>query len=150
MGLGQLAGTSWHVGKFTRSQGDEKRHRARYQFFENGLCLKLKNRCYVSARCDIYQVRSQDYDQPLPSFRQVLEKQFYRGRMVAHPRFGAGQIKELTTDQLVVTFHGEHTKVFALDFVLEKNLFQFPQQVAAGNFDCFGQKEKKVKAFFLS
>lgn len=47
--------------------------------------------------------------------------------MVAHPRFGAGQIKELTTDQLVVTFHGEHTKVFALDFVLEKNLFQFPQ-----------------------
>ncbi|MET3644569.1 hypothetical protein [Streptococcus gallinaceus] len=72
-------------------------------------------------------MRSQDYDQPLPSFRQVLEKQFYRGRMVAHPRFGAGQIKELTTDQLVVTFHGEHTKVFALDFVLEKNLFQFPQ-----------------------
>ncbi len=30
MALGQLTGTPWHVGKFTRAEGDDdKRHRSR-------------------------------------------------------------------------------------------------------------------------
>lgn len=29
MALGQLTGTPWHVGKFTRAEGDDKRHRWR-------------------------------------------------------------------------------------------------------------------------
>ncbi|MBY5033644.1 hypothetical protein K6V78_00910 [Streptococcus gallolyticus] len=127
MGLGQLTGTSWHVGKFTRSEGDEKRHRGRCQFFEKGLCLKLENRCQGSARCAIYRERRADFQEELPTFRQVLEKQFYRGRMVVHPQFGAGQIKDLTDEKLIVTFYGDKTMTFALQFVLEKNIFHFTQ-----------------------
>lgn len=127
MALGQLTGTPWHVGKFTRAEGDDKRHRSRCQFFENGLCLKLERRCHGSARCDSYQVRSADFKQELPSFRSVLEKQFYRGRLVDHPKFGIGTIKELTAERVLVTFRGDKTVAFDLQVILDKNIFQFPQ-----------------------
>lgn len=52
--LGDLTGSPWHVEKFTRAEGDDRRHRSRCKYYNDKGC-DYYGRCKGSAHCDIYK-----------------------------------------------------------------------------------------------
>ena len=62
MGLNRFTGTPWHVERYTREAGDEKRHRSRCVYFrEQGTyCCKISDRCFGSAHCQDYKEASNE------------------------------------------------------------------------------------------
>lgn len=52
-----ISGTPWHVEKFTRAEGDDRRHRNRciYYHKDNAYCSKEVGRCRGAAHCKFYK-----------------------------------------------------------------------------------------------
>ena len=52
-----ISGTPWHVEKFTRADGDPRRHRSRCIFYDkaNKLYAKTVGKCYGTAHCKYYK-----------------------------------------------------------------------------------------------
>ena len=52
-----ISGTPWHVERFTRAEGDERRHRSRCKYYhkEDSYCSKEIGRCRGAAHCKFYQ-----------------------------------------------------------------------------------------------
>lgn len=57
----KIQGTPWHVGRFTRQEGDERRHKSNCVYYrkKDKFCTKHHGECYGSAHCDYYE-RKQD------------------------------------------------------------------------------------------
>lgn len=54
--ISQMTGTPWHIEKFTRAEGDSRRHRSRciYLQKDDSFCLKLQEKCRGTAHCSHY------------------------------------------------------------------------------------------------
>lgn len=67
-GVQNLTGIPWHVERFEREEGDERRHRSRCRFFQGkpyNLCLYHSVRCYGSAHCENYIEKYQAQEKPV-------------------------------------------------------------------------------------
>ncbi len=54
---GGISGTPWHVERFTRAEGDERRHRSRciHYIKERKTCIKVAGPCNGAAHCKFYK-----------------------------------------------------------------------------------------------
>ncbi|MBP3209918.1 MAG: hypothetical protein J6M64_08455 [Oscillospiraceae bacterium] len=54
---GGISGTPWHVERFTRAEGDERRHRSRciHYIKERKTCIKVAGPCNGAAHCKYYK-----------------------------------------------------------------------------------------------
>lgn len=59
--LSKLTGTPWHVERFTRQEGDDRRHRVRCVFYEgkaSEFCKYYCVKCRGAAHCEQYEEKS--------------------------------------------------------------------------------------------
>jgi len=63
-----ISGTPWHVEKFTRAEGDSRRHRSRCIFYDkaNKVCAKTVGKCYGTAHCKYYKEPKEPKVQNVP------------------------------------------------------------------------------------
>ncbi len=59
MGLSDLTGVPWHTERFTRAEGDERRHRSNCTYFRKSesFCELYNERCHGSAHCNKYKFK---------------------------------------------------------------------------------------------
>ena len=52
-----MTGTAWHVERYERGEGDERRHRSHCKYFvkEHCQCKKRNGKCIGSAHCPEYE-----------------------------------------------------------------------------------------------
>ena len=128
----ELTGTPWHVEKFTRSEGDEKRHRSRcfYHSTKDNYCIKYCEKCRGSAHCDYYtetppekaeyQKKAVETEQqkPVPEKTPVLPT----GCRVKHKKFGSGTVTSCNDDTVAVLFDNGTEKVLVLSVLIKNKL----------------------------
>lgn len=58
--LNRFTGSPWHVGKWTRKNGDPRRHRSRCKYYSrcSNHCSKINSNCFGTAHCQYYKERS--------------------------------------------------------------------------------------------
>lgn len=129
MGLNQLTGTPWHVDKFTRAEGDNRRHRTRCTHYSdrgNSYCCLYGERCHGTAHCVYYEEKEQKVEennekkteakiQQAPqsrikrSIKSEASEEFPVGSKVRHVKYGKGRVVNVAGDTLTVSFY-EHGK----------------------------------------
>lgn len=59
--MSKIQGTPWHVGRYTRPEGDERRHRSNCVYFrkKDKFCTKCYVGCIGSAHCDYYESKKE-------------------------------------------------------------------------------------------
>lgn len=148
-GVHQMAGTPWHVERFARKEGDDRRHRARCVFYikKDNYCRKRYGVCKGSAHCSFYKESDVDNtDQegndssseknPIPEFSKVF----------------AG-VKEIPLDQIkVYTLHGhprdDVQKI--IDHFHENGTFRSPVVVTYHEEDGLYWLEDKYLTYFVA
>ncbi len=125
--LGDLTGTPWHIEKFTRAEGDERRHKSRCAYYrkEGSYCAKYLDRCHGSAHCEYYKERSKDdsiQEQHTSDKTTLPEKEnpssevfFPIGTRVKHNRFGLGKVIDFDGRFVEVRFDEGQDKLLKLD-----------------------------------
>lgn len=129
-----INGTPWHVGRFTRKEGDPRRHRAKcyYYISEYQFCAVHNERCYGAAHCNRYKVKEegQEFDAVRNEFRKRAEKEKTKilrtqpedpnksmmciygvGSIVEHRIYGRGRIDKIKPGVIIVRF-GDLKKMF--------------------------------------
>ncbi len=132
MGLERLTGVPWHIERYTRPEGDERRHRSRcayYQSFLNGRCKKYRERCRGASHCQYYRENNEEDDQsplkPLPksvNTRPELNNPTPEGWRVRHESYGDGTIKEIKDGHIVIDFDSIGEKKLSLKVCMQSNL----------------------------
>ena len=130
MGLNQLTGTPWHVDKFTREEGDKRRHRTRCTHYSDrgcSYCTLYGERCHGTAHCAFYEEKepqSEDNHEIQPQHKTQQEPQtttkintkidasreYPVGCHVRHVKFGKGKVINVMGDILTVNFYDHGRK----------------------------------------
>ena len=120
--LNRLTGTPWHVDRYTREEGDSRRHRSRCIYYrkEDSYCRQELGRCRGAAHCDFYREAAkvdpktqQIPDNQGPSRAEVIAekaKEFAVGRNVEHKVFGVGRITSKQGNVIEICFSDGQTK----------------------------------------
>lgn len=60
--LNQMSGTPWHINKYMRGEGDERRHRSRCIYYNKHEkhCSKYYSTCYGASHCPYYEVEEKE------------------------------------------------------------------------------------------
>lgn len=55
--VNRMTGTPWHVEKYTRKDGDDRRHRSRCIYYRkhDAYCSQVVGKCRGSAHCSYYK-----------------------------------------------------------------------------------------------
>lgn len=138
MGLNQLTGTPWHVDKFTRAEGDKRRHRTRCTHYSDrgcSYCTLYGERCHGTAHCDFYEEKEQRSEvsdeietrrepQPTTKLNTKCEasKEFPIGCNVRHVKFGKGKVINVLGDILTINFYDHGRKNLKASVCLAGNL----------------------------
>ena len=137
MGLEQFTGTPWHTDKFTRAEGDLRRHRSRCIHHKgDGSCDYYKeSRCRGAAHCDHYKENRIELDTPKAETdkptggkptKELTERQvaeiFPIGDKVYHERFGTGTIIESSANKIKVLFENGTEKALSPEACLKGGL----------------------------
>ena len=103
MGVRRMTGTPWHVERYARDEGDERRHRCVYYRKSDAHCSQYSGKCRGSAHCPYYR----EYDpeeEAEPASKPATEKKmsdweakrlFPVGCRVKHKSYGAGTVKKV-------------------------------------------------------
>ena len=69
----KINGVPWHVDRYTRAEGDERRHssRCKYHRKSDKYCAYHKEKCWGAAHCDIYCERNIDTNRIVKPKRQL-------------------------------------------------------------------------------
>lgn len=138
MGINQMEGTPWHLERYSRKDGDERRHRSRCMYFRKSgaYCHKYGERCRGSAHCMEYKEGSNTPDINVVSAMKITkrksskeiikrnddERRFPVGSRVLHKTFGAGVVESVSDGRIKVKFDNGKESMFQLDFCLKKDL----------------------------
>ena len=138
MGLNQLTGTPWHIDRFTREEGDNRRHRTRCTHYSdrgNSYCSLYGERCHGTAHCIYYEEKKQEVDEkteaktlesPQPVIKKRTEseasKEFPVGCKVRHVKYGKGRVVNVSGDTLTVGFYEFGKKDLKASVCLAGNL----------------------------
>ena len=100
--LSRMTGTPWHVNRFTREEGDKRRHKSRCKFYNkaSGFCRKRHHECRGSAHCKYYdeakvveELKSNDSAMTRVSAKTDIS--------APKPKWTSG-IKSIPIDQIIV------------------------------------------------
>lgn len=155
MGLEQLTGTPWHVERFTRKEGDEKRHRSRCVYYRGGgYCAWHFEHCWGSSHCRHYdEVEAKEEKNKVSSKKEkerklaeelkasqetkrVLaeerarivmeyEKKYSAGSVIGHKTYGYGIITETKDGKITVRFKGEKVVILSIETCINNHLIWF-------------------------
>ena len=141
MGIRKLTGTPWHIEKFSRGEGDDRRHRSRCVNYRkrDAHCYKFSERCHGSFHCPYYmekeveskveQDNEKNKDQQKPILQNKVipvdaRKYFSKNQKVNHKVFGTGTV--LTVDKEYVKIHFDNIgdKTLRARECINNNLFK--------------------------
>lgn len=151
MGLRHLTGTPWHIERYTREEGDGRRHRSRCRYYSDySFCVWFSERCHGSAHCSMYYEdknksnvshikrangKARESEQKCGNNKtsiaenskntqriRNLEKIFAKGSRVVHKTFGAGTIVECKDGRVTVLFENEKKIKLSLETCIDNNL----------------------------
>ena len=122
----RINGTPWHVGKWTRKEGDDRRHRSRCYYYvtEKRYCTQVCGECYGAAHCKWYKeiwYKNGPYDElqkfkhpselPKIAIRKDESGRWYDsicpypiGTIVEHKRYGVGKLARVKPDRVIIKF----------------------------------------------
>ncbi len=122
----RINGTPWHVGKWTRKEGDGRRHRSRCYYYvtEKRYCTQVCGECYGAAHCKWYKeiwYKNGPYDElqklkhpselPKTVIRKDESGRWYDsicpypiGTIVEHKRYGVGKLARVKPDRVIIKF----------------------------------------------
>lgn len=132
MGLKDLSGVPWHIEKFTRAEGDERRHRSNCKYFRkaDAFCALYKEKCHGSAHCDNYVYIEKTYvTQPIVIKNQkkdygsnkLSDEQKERLLAIKNKRYGH-RSKENEKKDIKVGTHVNHN-IFGEGIIVEINSY---------------------------
>ncbi len=135
MGVNRLTGTPWHVEKFTRNEGDDRRHRSRCAYYQrsDGSCIRYCERCRGSAHCYYYKERVPGSEEPAAPLKQKKEERMsdQEGRMrfpvgsrVVHKSYGPGTVKKIADGRITVSFDKGREVMLGLDICVRGRLLR--------------------------
>ena len=127
----QLTGSPWHVEKWTREEGDDRRHKSRCVYFERArnYCNRNYSRCCGSAHCKYYKVvDNEEIAEPLPKKEIIkqaskgMENVFYVTQKVKSRAFGFGIIIDISSNIMTIHFENGEVKKFDVKTCAEKQI----------------------------
>lgn len=129
MGVRRMTGIPWHVEKFIREDGDDRRHRSRCIYFSkpDAHCSQYSGKCRGSAHCTYYR----EYDpeaEPKPTVKKSeiskweAKRMFPAGCRVSHKSFGSGIVQEVTEGRIKVKFNSGKETILGLDLCMKNGL----------------------------
>ena len=123
----ELTGTPWHVERFARAEGDEKRHSHRCKYFrsENKYCKYYCEKCRGATHCDYYQERNQRVEpceeEPVKDEPPVKASYLSVGDKVKHKTFGDGYVIKVDGDTVTIAFK-DATKELSINACIRHQL----------------------------
>lgn len=79
--MSKIQGTPWHVGRYTRKEGDERRHKSNCAYYrkDDKHCTKYYGECLGSAHCDYYESKNDAAEESiLEAVAKVRNKEVVR------------------------------------------------------------------------
>lgn len=136
--LTRLTGTPWHTEKMTRSDGDERRHRSRCEFYDKKAkyCSQTLSVCYGASHCLYYQEKIEEEEAKLtPSTvktssknsisseqKTVINKLKTRQTKCKHKTFGAGVVVDVDGKYSIIRFDNGIEKKIDTEFAVRNSL----------------------------
>lgn len=115
MAIERMVGSSWHVEKMVRQEGDPRRHRSRCIYYDkkNSHCPKVVGKCVGAAHCSYYEEECID-EISIPK-HVVAEKEAFQGiKMIAMADIEVSDKFKLPSKEkidAVIQYYKEHGKI---------------------------------------
>lgn len=84
----KISGTPWHIETLKMSEDDERRHKSKCKYYDNGKCT-ININCYGSSRCKNYRVK-------LDKINKIKNNTSSKEEI-----FGTFKLKNLKTKELI-------------------------------------------------
>ena len=134
MGVNRMVGTPWHVERFTREEGDDRRHRSRCANYRksDAHCSQYSGKCRGSAHCPYYKECGSETEET-PVFKPKKEEKmsdvegrrvFPIGSRVVHKSYGSGTVKEIANGKITVAFDYGKETLLGLDICVKNKLLK--------------------------
>lgn len=142
----KIQSTPWHVGRYTRQEGDERRHKSNCVYYrkKDKFCTKHHGECYGSAHCDYYEsnkqaaeeslletvtkVRNDEFVRKCNQNKQAEQIRFVEGMKVYRKRDGAfGTVTK-------VYWHENGSRYVIMSFNGKNVEFSYDAAASSGNF----------------
>lgn len=141
--MNKIQGTPWHVGRYTRSEGDERRHRSNCVYFrkKDKVCSQYLVECYGSAHCEHYksknEVKNENIleavtkvrnDEAVRKFNQTNNIKIVEGMKIYRKKDGAfGTVTKVYWHEngsryVIINFNGKDVE-FCYDTVVHSDKF---------------------------
>ncbi len=123
----ELTGTPWHVERFARAEGDEKRHshRCKYFRFDGKHCKYYSEKCRGAAHCDYYlerdKIEEPEAEEPVKEEEPVKSSYLSSGDKVKHKTFGEGYVIKVDEDTVTIAFE-DATKELSINALIRHQL----------------------------
>ena len=85
--LSQLEGTSWHVGYIKMSEDDERRHKSRCKYYDDGFCDYNINKCRGSSHCQHYReisLEKKEKTKLKEEIKMPIDNSFLSGKFIVY------------------------------------------------------------------
>ena len=132
MGINQLTSTPWHLERYERGSGDDRRHRSRCVYLrkQDLYCSKYIEKCRGSAHCPYYiekenepEVKSTEIPIIKPktsSYEFTIDLSV--GCRIYHMVYGWGNVQKNQNGKITVQFDHTSEKTLDLDVCMKKKL----------------------------
>ncbi len=141
--INRLTGSPWHVDKWTRKEGDERRHKSRCVYLEksDNHCRKNYGKCCGSAHCYDYKEfvvpetsanvndkkscgsSGSEKMKTSANVNGVKTEGFFVGQRVKSSKFGFGIIIDVSSNIMTIHFENGEVKKFDIKICAKKQIF---------------------------
>lgn len=134
-GINRLTGIPWHVERYARKDGDDRRHRSRCIYYHkpDAYCSQIVGKCRGAAHCSYYtEFLPEEYENTTTEIMKTSKEQkmadyegkrlFPIGCRVCHVKYGSGTVKKILGGKIIIDFGNDNEKTFGLDFCTRAHL----------------------------
>lgn len=140
--MSKIQGTPWHVGRYTRPEGDERRHRSNCVYFrkEGKICSKYGDECISSAHCMDYVNKKESVEESLLQTctklrnTEVLRKHEMANRFAFVEGMRVYRKSNGAFGNVVRVYNNQGVKYVDIDFGGKVVSFNYEKTVAADGF----------------
>ena len=131
MGVNQLTSTPWHLERYERATGDDRRHRSRCAYLQKQdlYCSKYIEKCRGSAHCPYYkekeiesEVKSTEIPRNKPKTTSYNTIDLPVGCRIHHMVYGWGNVQKNQDGKITVQFDHIGEKTLDVDVCIKKKL----------------------------